>query len=38
MDTVDLGALNLEENVAASAEGQKACPDYGREFAKKLGG
>ena len=37
MDTVDLGALNLREQVVPSGEGQKACQDYGREIGKKLG-
>jgi flavodoxin len=37
MDTVDLGALNLKENVVESVEGRKACQDYGREVGKKLG-
>ncbi|KPJ78285.1 MAG: nitric oxide synthase [Deltaproteobacteria bacterium SG8_13] len=37
MDTVDLGSLNLKEQVVASGEGQKACQDYGREIGKKLG-
>ena len=37
MDTVDLGALNLKEEVVAGAEGSKACQDYGREIGKKLG-
>lgn len=37
MDTVDLGALNLKENLIAGVEGSKACQDYGREIGKKLG-
>ena len=37
MDTVDLGALNLKEEVVTGAEGSKACQDYGREIGKKLG-
>lgn len=37
MDTVDLGALNLKEEVVAGAEGSKACQDYGREIGQKLG-
>ena len=37
MDTVDLGALNLKEQVVPTGEGQKACQDYGREVGKKLG-
>jgi flavorubredoxin len=37
MDTVDLGALNLKEQVIPTGEGQKACQDYGREVGNKLG-
>jgi flavorubredoxin len=37
MDTVDLGALNLKEQVIPTGEGQKACQDYGREIGSKLG-
>ena len=37
MDTVDLGALNLKEQVVTTGEGQKACQDYGREMGNKLG-
>ena len=36
MDTVDLGALNLKEQVIPSGEGQKACQDYGRAVGQKL--
>jgi len=36
MDTVDLGALNLKEQVVGSAEGQRACQDYGRAIGQKL--
>jgi flavorubredoxin len=37
MDTVDLGALNLKEQVVPTGEGQKACQDYGRGVGQKLG-
>ena len=37
MDTVDLGALNLKEQVVPTGDGQKACQDYGRELGQKLG-
>lgn len=37
MDTVELGALNLKENVVAGGEALKACQDYGREIGNKLG-
>ncbi len=37
METVDLGALNLKEQVIPTGEGQKACQDYGREVGQKLG-
>lgn len=33
MDMVDLGALNLKESVISSAEGIKACHDYGKSVA-----
>ena len=36
MDTVDLGALNLKEQVVPTGEGQKACQDYGRAVGQKL--
>ncbi len=36
MDTVDVGALNLKEQVVPTGDGQKACQDYGREVGKKL--
>ena len=36
MDTVDLGALNLKEQVVPTGEGRKACQDYGREVGQKL--
>ena len=37
MDTVDLGALNLKEQVVPTGDGHKACQDYGREIGQKLG-
>ena len=37
METVDLGALNLKEQVVPTGEGQKACQDYGKEVGQKLG-
>jgi hypothetical protein len=37
MDTIDLGALNLKEQVVPTGEGQKACQDYGKEVGQKLG-
>jgi flavorubredoxin len=38
MDMVDLGALNLKEQAIDSQEGIKACQDYGKTLASKLGG
>ncbi|MGD8836489.1 MAG: flavodoxin domain-containing protein [Desulfobacteraceae bacterium] len=38
MDMVDLGALNLKEHIIDSQEGVKACQDYGKALAAKLGG
>ena len=37
MDMVDLGALSLKEEVIGTAEGNKACHDYGKALAAKLG-
>lgn len=37
MDMVDLGALNLKEHVIGTPEGTKACQDYGKALAAKLG-
>ena len=37
MDMVDLGALNLKEQVVDSQDGVKACQDYGKALAAKLG-
>jgi flavodoxin len=34
MDMVNLGPLNLKESVIASAEGQRACQDYGKAVDK----
>ncbi|MEJ2155467.1 MAG: flavodoxin domain-containing protein [Desulfobacteraceae bacterium] len=38
MDTVDLGSLNLKEQVIDTQEGIKACQDYGKALAEKLDG
>lgn len=38
MDMVDLGALNLKEHIIDTREGTKACQDYGKAIAAKLGG
>ena len=38
MDMVDLGALNLKEDVVVTSEGTKACQDYGKAVAAKLTG
>jgi flavodoxin len=37
MDTVDLGALNLKEAVVETAEGMRACQDYGKAVGQKFG-
>ncbi len=37
MDMVDLGALNLKEHVIDTQEGVKACQDYGKAVASKMG-
>jgi flavodoxin len=34
MDMVNLGPLNLKEHVIASADGQRACQDYGKAVGK----
>jgi flavodoxin len=36
MDMVDLGPLNLKENMIDTAEGKKACQDYGRAIGAML--
>ena len=36
MDMVDLGALNLKEQVIDTQEGIKACQDYGKAVATKM--
>ena len=36
MDMVDLGALNLKEHVVGSAEGARACQDYGKAIGQKF--
>ena len=36
MDMVDLGALNLKEHVVGSAEGTRACQDYGKALGQKF--
>ncbi len=38
MDMVDLGALNLKEDVVATSDGTKACQEYGKAVASKLAG
>ena len=38
MDMVDLGALNLKEQVIDTPDGIKACQEYGKAVAGKLGG
>lgn len=37
MDMVDLGSLNLKELVIDTQDGVKACQDYGKAVAAKLG-
>jgi flavodoxin I len=36
MDTVDLGALSLKEALIGTAEGVKACQDYGKAVGQKF--
>jgi len=36
MDMVDLGALNLKEQVVETEEGTRACQDYGKAIGKKF--
>lgn len=36
MDMVDLGALNLKEQVIDTPDGSKACQDYGKAVASKF--
>jgi hypothetical protein len=36
MDMVDLGSLNMLEHVVGTADGNRACQDYGRAVAAKL--
>jgi flavodoxin len=36
MDVVDLGALNLKEHIITTAEGAKACHDYGKAVSEKF--
>ncbi len=36
MDMVDLGALNMKEQVIVTQEGQRACQDYGKAVGQKL--
>jgi hypothetical protein len=33
MDMVNLGALNLKEQLVGSPDGQRACQDYGKAVA-----
>ncbi len=37
MNMFELGSFNLKEDVAETAEGMRACQDYGRVFGEKLG-
>jgi flavodoxin len=37
MDMVDLGALNLKEQIIETDEGLRACQNYGRALSEKLG-
>ena len=36
MDMLDLGALNLKEQVVGNADGARACQDYGKALGQKL--
>ena len=36
MDMVDLGALSLKESVISTADGRRACQDYGRAIGEKF--
>jgi len=36
MDMVDLGALNLKDQVISTREGAKPCQDYGKAVAAKF--
>ena len=38
MDMIDLGALNLKEQIIETQDGIKACQEYGKSLAAKLGG
>jgi len=37
MEPFELGSFNLKEAVVETAEGMRACQDYGRVFGEKLG-
>jgi len=37
MRMTDLGSFNLKEHLIGTAEGMRACQDYGREIGRKLG-
>jgi len=37
MDVVDLGSFNLKEHVIETAEGLRACQDYGKAVGEKVG-
>ena len=37
MDMVDLGALSLKEAIIGTTEGNRACQEYGKTLAAKLG-
>lgn len=36
MDMIDLGALSLKESAVTTADGRRACQDYGRAIGVKL--
>lgn len=37
MDTVDLGSLNLKEQVIDTQDGMRACQEYGKAVGQKIG-
>jgi flavodoxin len=38
MEPFELGPFHLKEDLVATAEGMKACQDYGKTFSQRLGG
>jgi flavodoxin len=38
MEAFELGPFHLQEDLVATAEGIKACQDYGKNFSQRLGG